>query len=256
MRGAGAAPTRTTPLSYDDDTMWANFDYFMERVLPVRARGRRQAAVAPERPAPDPPWGSARSSAARTPNRDSIKRTRAGTTTRGILFCVKTLLEAMLVNRVDIVDPNRHPDPLVADFVAIGTERVRPRSASSTPLRVLAKEDLAIPRADPAEPGRITPLPALGPSKLFEPIEAGSNIGNIQNGRQSLGKHSILLHAGLGQDRRSAQPSGMAPETGMSRPERPACPVPSSAGCIGPGNLGCLNAKRCNERGMSNETRH
>lgn len=104
------------------------------------------------------------------------------------------LLQTVLVDGVDIVDPNRHPDPVVAFLVPVGTERERRRAASPAPLRVLAKEDLAVPRADAAEPGWISPLPALGPSELLEPLEAGTNVGNVEYWCQSLGEH-LHLHA-------------------------------------------------------------
>ena len=76
---------------YDDDTMWANFDYFMERVLPVA----REAGVKLQLHPNDPPLthqGVARIFRSTDAYRDAIERT-GGDNHAGILFCVGTWSE-------------------------------------------------------------------------------------------------------------------------------------------------------------------
>jgi hypothetical protein len=62
----------------------------------------------------------------------------------------EALLSAMPVHRVNIFRPDRHPDTLVADLVAIGAEGLRVAALPVAALRALAQEDLAVARADAA----------------------------------------------------------------------------------------------------------
>ena len=76
---------------YDDDTMWANYDYFMQRVLPVA----REAGVKLQLHPNDPPLthqGVARIFRSTDSYRTAIERT-GGDNHAGILFCVGTWSE-------------------------------------------------------------------------------------------------------------------------------------------------------------------
>src|SRR5215831_11548700 len=80
-----------------------------------------------------------------------------------------SLLSAEFVNGVNIVDPNTHPNALVGHFASITAKRGRVRTFAASALRIPTKEDFAMPGADGAECGRIAPVEALFPAKLFEP---------------------------------------------------------------------------------------
>src|SRR6266404_6100267 len=85
-----------------------------------------------------------------------------------------TLFKAVLVDGIDVVDPDRHPDAMV---LAIGKAPRRCQIAfAATALPVLTQEDLALPRADAAKGWWIAPVPALLPSELFKPGEALLNV--------------------------------------------------------------------------------
>ena len=85
-----------------------------------------------------------------------------------------TLFKTVLVDGIDIVDPDRHPDAMV---LAVGNAPRRCQIAfASTALPVLTKEDLALARADAAKGRWIAPVPALLPSELFKPGEALLNV--------------------------------------------------------------------------------
>jgi hypothetical protein len=76
----------------------------------------------------------------------------------------------MFVDRVDVVDPDRHLDALVRSVVV--TLRSREIAPAATALAVLAEEYLALAGADAPKCGRITPVSGLRPTELFEPGEA------------------------------------------------------------------------------------
>src|SRR2546425_12084069 len=76
---------------------------------------------------------------------------------------VETLLQALPMNDVDIVHPDRHPDAPVGGLVAVGTEGHLHATVATTALGALAQEDFALTRANTPEGGRVSPIPALRP---------------------------------------------------------------------------------------------
>src|SRR6185436_18284914 len=89
---------------------------------------------------------------------------------------------AVALDRVDVVDPDRHPDALVAALVALGAEGHQRLALAPPALPVLAEEDLAGAGADGAEGRRIAPVPGLLPAELLEPGEALADVRHVQNG--------------------------------------------------------------------------
>src|SRR5262249_15604511 len=87
-----------------------------------------------------------------------------------------SLGQAMLIEGVDVIDPDRHPDAVLAALAA---------------LIALAEEDLAPAGADAAEGRRIAPVPTLLPAELFEPGEALLDVGDVQDRRDALGVHGV-----------------------------------------------------------------
>src|SRR3954468_20764664 len=71
------------------------------------------------------------------------------------------LLDAVAVDGIDVVDPDRHPDALVP--VVIDAECRRYIALAAAALTILTKEDLAVTGADAAERRRIAPIPPLLP---------------------------------------------------------------------------------------------
>src|SRR6516162_5993206 len=89
------------------------------------------------------------------------------------------LSQAMPVNRVDVVHPDRHPDALVARL-AMALCR-RERALPPAALRALAQEDLALAGADGPERRRAAPLEALLPAELLKPGEALDDVRDVQD---------------------------------------------------------------------------
>jgi hypothetical protein len=110
---------------------------------------------------------------------------------------IQTLIDASLVNGIDVVDPNRHPYTLVSTLIAVRAKR-HPRVAFAAPaLSSLTQEYFAMATADAAKRWRISPIPSLGPSQFLEPFETLLYVGNVQNGCQSYCIHpASLLFAG------------------------------------------------------------
>ena len=141
--------------------------------------------------------------------------------------------------------PKSTQTPLSPTSYAVGTERVVP-GPRSTNLRVLAKEDLAIPRSRPRRTRARSPhCPASwSESELFEPIEAARISETFRMG--------VRLWASIpyspcrpGQDRgRSTERYGAG--AGMSRPDDdPSVSRPELRRVHRSGICGCLNAERC-----------
>src|SRR5262245_21843807 len=99
------------------------------------------------------------------------------------------LLEAVPVHILDIIHPDRHPGALVPRLVAAGAEGHLRAAPPAATLTVLAKEDLALARTHASERRGSSPIPRLLPSELLEPGKALRDVGNIQDGCQSLGVH-------------------------------------------------------------------
>src|SRR5438105_5579502 len=89
----------------------------------------------------------------------------------------KFLGYAVAVDGIYVFDPDRHPHPSVAGFIALRPEGHLDVAFAAPALSVFAQENLAFTRADAAESRRIAPVPPLFPAKLFEPRKALSNIG-------------------------------------------------------------------------------
>ncbi len=102
---------------------------------------------------------------------------------------VETLLQTSAMDGVDIIHPYRHPDPLVAGFVAVGTEGRPTAAMASAALSPFAQEDLARAGANAAECGRTTPVPPLLPAEFFEPPKAIGKVRNVQDRRHSVREH-------------------------------------------------------------------
>src|SRR6266478_5234017 len=102
---------------------------------------------------------------------------------------LKTLLPAMLMDSINIVDPDRHPDAVVRPGVEPMRRCKTPLAA--TALAVLAKEDFAFAGADAPKRGGTTPVPALLPAELLKPGEALLDIRDVQDRRQPFREHAI-----------------------------------------------------------------
>ena len=88
------------------------------------------------------------------------------------------LFQAVLVDRVDVVDPNTHPNAFVCFFPTVAKSR-RVRSLSASALSALAQKDLTFAGAHCAKRWRVAPLKAFAPAELFKPGEALADIGNV-----------------------------------------------------------------------------
>lgn len=75
-----------------------------------------------------------------------------------------SLLLAVFVDRIDVFDPDRHPDCFFERLVAIGAEGLFVGAFAPSALAVLAEEDFAVPGADSAERWRSAPVPAFLPT--------------------------------------------------------------------------------------------
>jgi hypothetical protein len=101
---------------------------------------------------------------------------------------LQTLLEATLVDDVDVVHPDRHPDALVIVVAPGGRERALPAPA----LTVQAEKNLAFARADGPEGRGIAPLETLRPAELLESGDAFREVRDVQDRRDGLGDHGML----------------------------------------------------------------
>jgi hypothetical protein len=61
----------------------------------------------------------------------------------------------MLVDSIDVFDPDRHPHAFLAGFIPLGPERYLDVALAAPALGVFAQDDLAFTRVDSAEAGRI-----------------------------------------------------------------------------------------------------
>src|SRR3954471_9910416 len=102
---------------------------------------------------------------------------------------LQCLRDTSLVGGIDIVDPDRHPDPLVAALIAARAKGHPGIAFAASALRTFTKKYFAITGADATKRWRISPVPCLGPSQLLEPIEALLYVGDVQNRCQSFCFH-------------------------------------------------------------------
>jgi hypothetical protein len=102
---------------------------------------------------------------------------------------VQTLIDASLVDVIDIVDPDRHPYALVAALISVRAKR-HPGFAFAAPtLSSLTEKYFAMATADATKRWRTSPIPSFRPSQLLKPIEALLYVGNVQNRCQSYRIH-------------------------------------------------------------------
>src|SRR4051794_22689181 len=87
-----------------------------------------------------------------------------------------SLFDAVAMDGIDVVDPDRHPDALV--LVIVHSERRGNVALAATALAVLTEENLAVAGKDPAERRRTAPIPTLLPPEPLEPFEALDDVGD------------------------------------------------------------------------------
>src|SRR6266853_552578 len=104
---------------------------------------------------------------------------------------VEALIQTSLMNRIDIIHTHRHPNAFVTDLIATRTERHPGTAFAASALPALAQKYFALAGANAAKCWGTSPVPALGPSQLFEPFEALLDIGNVQYRCQSLRIHFV-----------------------------------------------------------------
>jgi hypothetical protein len=104
---------------------------------------------------------------------------------------IEILLQAVPVDGIDVVHPDRHPHSLVGCRVTVGTEGRLYPAIPATTLRTLAKEDLELAGANGPEARRFAPLEALRPagfsnqatlSEKFEMFRIGATALAIMDG--------------------------------------------------------------------------
>ena len=100
---------------------------------------------------------------------------------------LQPLLHTVLVDFVDILDPDRHPHAFV---LRLGIPaRRREYALSPASLSVQTEKDLAIAGADAAERRRLAPVPPFLPAEALKPGEALLNVGNVQDRGHSFRDH-------------------------------------------------------------------
>src|SRR5262249_32374576 len=105
----------------------------------------------------------------------------------------ESLCDAVLVDSIHIIHPNRHPCTLIGAIVSFRTERHLEVALAAPSLTVLAQKDLALAGTNPTEGRRIAPVPSFLPAEFLEPRKTFANVGDVQNGSNSLGLHSEIL---------------------------------------------------------------
>ena len=103
------------------------------------------------------------------------------------------LCDAVPVDSIHIIHPNRHPCTLVGAIVSFRTERHLKVALAASSLTVLAKKDLALAGTNSTEGRRITPVLSFLPPEFLEPRKTLANVGDVQNGSNALGLHSEIL---------------------------------------------------------------
>src|SRR5688572_8912895 len=99
-------------------------------------------------------------------------------------------LAAFLVDRVDVIHPDRHPHSFVSRRREFSG---RWNSALATSaLAVEAEEDLTRAGADSAEARWITPVPDLFPSEALEPPEALPDVRDVENRSERVRDHAVI----------------------------------------------------------------
>jgi len=81
------------------------------------------------------------------------------------------MLDTTSMHCVNVVDPDGHPDALVACLDSQRAKRHLVRTYSAAALTALAKEDLALTGTNASKRWRASPLPGFCPAELFKPTE-------------------------------------------------------------------------------------
>src|SRR5262245_2195412 len=102
---------------------------------------------------------------------------------------IQASIHAVTVDRVNVVNPDRHPDALIGRRIAIGTKGCLHTAIPATTLRTLAEEDLELAGADGPEGRGLSPLKPLRPAELLEPGDTFREARDVQNRRHGLGDH-------------------------------------------------------------------
>lgn len=106
--------------------------------------------------------------------------------------------EAVLMDGVDVIDPDRHPDAFV---VVVGGEGFGVRAFAAAALSVMTKEDLDRAALDRSKTGGLAPIPDLFPSKPLEPGDALGEVRHVQYRRCSVRDHGENSTANCGKGR-------------------------------------------------------
>ena len=96
--------------------------------------------------------------------------------------------EAVLVDGVDVIDPDGHPDAFV---VVVSGEGFDVRALAAAALAVVTEEDLDLPALDRPKSGRVAPIPKLLPPQPLEPRDALGEVRDIQYRRYSVCDHKF-----------------------------------------------------------------
>src|SRR3984893_2744959 len=99
--------------------------------------------------------------------------------------------DAMLVHLIHVVHPHRHPDALVALFVALLLKRGGVGAAAAASLRPLTKKDASfLTRSNRAKRRWSSPVPQFLPSPIRKPRERAGDVRHIQYRSQAFGFHN------------------------------------------------------------------
>src|SRR4051812_4069817 len=103
------------------------------------------------------------------------------------------LFDAVAMDGIDVIDPDRHPHAFV--LVIVDSERRGHVALAAPALAVLTEEDLAVAGADAAERRRIAPIPTLLPAEALEPFETLDDVGDVEDRRDAVSDHGVILSA-------------------------------------------------------------
>src|SRR5207244_2809019 len=89
----------------------------------------------------------------------------------------ETCSHALLVDRINVLHPNRHPHTLVSFFVSILLEGCRVRASAAAALRSLTKKYFEFAGTNGTKFWWRSPIPTLPPAQLLKPPKAGFDVG-------------------------------------------------------------------------------
>src|SRR6478736_2245943 len=102
---------------------------------------------------------------------------------------IQSCSDTRRVYRINVLNPDRHPDALIFCLIAILLEGGGVCAAAEASLRTPAQKYSAHARPKRAERRRRSPIPELLPSPLFKPGKAGGHVGYVQYRSQTVGIH-------------------------------------------------------------------